>query len=388
MNPTKESDLLTDIIDESSAHSIARRIGGPDPLPTVAQIRQVKPGLISYSLDEIQAETVEWLWQHRIPLGKLTLIVGAPDAGKSYVTIAIAAYLSRGDQLPGNASPLEPCGSYIFELEDGLADTVLRRAELCNAVRGKIRVAQMVRTESGLEVPFTLDDLSYLERELSEHPYIRMVVINPLTAVLPPHVNEYREQEVRPQLAKLDAIARKYNVAIIGVKHFNKRSPEQGGRGLTRVAGSGAFVAAVRSVLGIEGDGDRRYLVSMKSNLSKRAAAVAFSISDDGLTIEGEDPDYRGEGEAQPRESRLESCVTWLRGALQNGPVASTQLQAIGADAGFGKVMLDRARARLGVCAVKGSDEDGKPTWFAALSTAKPSSEDTSPEYGEDNLAA
>lgn len=386
MTVTNEDDLL--IIDESSVHSIAPRFGGLAARPTVTQTSQINPGLISYSLDDIQAEHVEWLWQHRIPLGKLTLLVGAPDAGKSYVTIAIAAYLSRGEQLPGNPSPLEPCRSYIFELEDGLADTVLPRVELCNAVRGKIRVAQMVRTKAGLEVPFTLDDLSYLERELSEHPYIRMVVINPLTAVLPPHVNEYREQEVRFQLAKLDAIARKYNVAIIGVKHFNKRSPEQGGRGLTRVAGSGAFVAAVRSVLGIERDGDRRLLVPMKSNLSKRAAAVAFSIGDDGLTIEGEDPEYRAEGEAQPRESRLESCVTWLRGVLQDGPVASTQLQTSAADAGYGKVMLDRARARLRVSAIKGSDEDGKPTWFAALSKAMPSSEETRLECGEDKLAA
>jgi hypothetical protein len=338
-------------------------LGGDPETPEAS--RSFKPGLVAFSLDQVQAESIRWLWQDRIPLGKLTLLVGHPDAGKSYLTIALAAALSRGDQLPGNAEPTEPVGSLIFEMEDGLADTVKPRAELCGAVPEKIRVAQTVRKDDGAEVPFSLQDTSHLKALLEQNPDIRMVVINPIAAVMSPGVNDFRENEVRAELAKLDAIAREYDVAIIGVKHFNKRTADQGGQGLNRISGSVAFGGAVRSVLGIESDGDRRLLVPMKSNLSKRPHAVSFRITDRGLVIESEDPDYRSD-QQQDRESRVDSCGSWLRATLQSGSMPSKKLQALAEEAGYPKTTLDRARTRLGVRAVMGN-LDGKSTWFATL---------------------
>ena len=41
-------------------------------------------------------ETVSWLWPGRIPHGKLVLFVGNPSAGKSLVSIDLAARLSVG----------------------------------------------------------------------------------------------------------------------------------------------------------------------------------------------------------------------------------------------------------------------------------------------------
>ncbi len=43
---------------------------------------------------------VEWLWPGRVPLGMITMFAGDPKLGKSYVTLAMAAALSRDLPLP------------------------------------------------------------------------------------------------------------------------------------------------------------------------------------------------------------------------------------------------------------------------------------------------
>jgi archaellum biogenesis ATPase FlaH len=45
-------------------------------------------------------ESVEWLWEGRIPLAKLTVIDGDPGTGKSAVTIDLAARVSTGRDMP------------------------------------------------------------------------------------------------------------------------------------------------------------------------------------------------------------------------------------------------------------------------------------------------
>jgi len=51
---------------------------------------------------------LRWLWQDKIPLGKLTLIEGPPAVGKLFVALDIAARVSTGtlggrnDDLPSS----------------------------------------------------------------------------------------------------------------------------------------------------------------------------------------------------------------------------------------------------------------------------------------------
>ena len=49
---------------------------------------------------EIEPLSVEWLWENRIPLGMPTMLAGDPKLGKSFVTIALTASVSRGASLP------------------------------------------------------------------------------------------------------------------------------------------------------------------------------------------------------------------------------------------------------------------------------------------------
>jgi putative DNA primase/helicase len=57
-------------------------------------------GDVGTLLSEVIEELVEWLWEGRIPLSKLTVIDGDPGTGKSALTTDLAARVSTGREMP------------------------------------------------------------------------------------------------------------------------------------------------------------------------------------------------------------------------------------------------------------------------------------------------
>jgi DNA replication protein DnaC len=70
------------------------------------------------TMTTVEEEEIDWLWQARIPRGKLTLFDGDPGVGKSYVSLAIVAAISRGNALPFDKEPEAPLKSWIISAED------------------------------------------------------------------------------------------------------------------------------------------------------------------------------------------------------------------------------------------------------------------------------
>ena len=62
------------------------------------------------TLDTVPRERVSWLWAGRLALGKLAIIDGDPGLGKSVVTLDIAARVSTGSPMPGDAPTYVPDG--------------------------------------------------------------------------------------------------------------------------------------------------------------------------------------------------------------------------------------------------------------------------------------
>jgi hypothetical protein len=69
---------------------------------------------VGIMLSEVQAETVEWLWERRIPLGKITVLDGDPGLGKSVLTTDLAARLTTGRAMPYGLQKREPAGVVIL----------------------------------------------------------------------------------------------------------------------------------------------------------------------------------------------------------------------------------------------------------------------------------
>src|SRR5260370_16152088 len=54
----------------------------------------------STKLSRVKTQQIDWQWQRRIPLGKITILDGDPGMGKSLLAMNIAAGLSRGRPMP------------------------------------------------------------------------------------------------------------------------------------------------------------------------------------------------------------------------------------------------------------------------------------------------
>ena len=85
---------------------------GPDQTPEV------------WCLADVEREEVQWLWLPYIPIGKLTIIEGDPGVGKSWLTTAIAAAVSKAAHLPGDEPPRKSRRVLVLTAEDGLSDTL------------------------------------------------------------------------------------------------------------------------------------------------------------------------------------------------------------------------------------------------------------------------
>jgi AAA domain len=73
-------------------------------------------------LSEVETHQIEWLWQGRIPLGKITILECDPGMGKSLIAIHIAACITAGHPMP-DGSPGMQGGIILITPEDNAADT-------------------------------------------------------------------------------------------------------------------------------------------------------------------------------------------------------------------------------------------------------------------------
>ena len=75
-------------------------------------------------LADVPPEQVKFLWNPYIPQGKITLLIGDPSAGKTFISLKIAAELTTG----AAETIKQPIGDVLFlSAEDGLGDTIRPR---------------------------------------------------------------------------------------------------------------------------------------------------------------------------------------------------------------------------------------------------------------------
>jgi len=86
----------------------------PEPSPNLTE---EAPGIL---LSEVQTQEVHWLWERRIPLGKITILDGDPGMGKSLLATSLAACVSTGRPMP-DGTPGRQGGVILIAPEDGVA---------------------------------------------------------------------------------------------------------------------------------------------------------------------------------------------------------------------------------------------------------------------------
>jgi hypothetical protein len=326
---------------------------------------------------DITPAAVSWLWEPYLARGKLAVLDGDPGTGKSFVTIDLAARITRGLPMPGAPPGVPPApraaGSVLLlNAEDDARDTIRPRVTAAGGDPNRVRV--LAAPGLGLErLPRFPDDVAALEKAVREFG-ASLVVIDPMMAFFPPEISANSDQCVRAALTPLASLAAATDACVLLVRHLRKTG---GPNAIYRGSGSIGIVGAVRTGLMVArhpDDPDLRVLTLCKTNIGPPGQSLGFKLArrkETGQTfvdwtgiLDVSADDLFGaclplRAGHRPRERACE----WLRQFLADGPKRAPEVYAAARLAGIPDRTLERVKVMLGV-ASETRHVAGKTEWW------------------------
>jgi hypothetical protein len=314
------------------------------------------------SIADIQPEPVEMVIDPMLPRGEVTILDGDPDAGKSWLWMALLAGLT-GSKICPLPSPLQTGArnircALILTTEDSPEKTIRPRLEELGADLNRIKIVQF---SDEAEMFFTASDSKDILR-LVKRTMPDIVVIDPLTlyAATEQGFDSNKATSVRKMLTPLIKVARKLNTAFLVNRHYGKTPKSAMHRGI----GSIDYAATARSMIGVNKDPEDQYrtrIVShIKSNLAPRMRESLLFLLDKNLNPPFQwqgtrevDPDFLtnpdAASSASDGRSKLEEAMDFYRLVLADGRVLIDECREQARNMGISDSALRRARSALGV---------------------------------------
>ena len=290
---------------------------------------------------------IRWLWTRWIPVGFLTLLVGEPGTGKSFVALDWVKRVVESKDWPTGERNYSR-GNYTIWIETESSQ------QLLTARSASLRIPQ-----DHIVVPgFGNDMLGQPDLMLEAD---KQRTVNAIEQVKPGIVildslggahtrGENRIEEVRPMLDFLARLSRDKSIPIVAVHHLRKRGAGESIEiSLDRVRGSGAISAFARCVIALDGV-NTKILSVIKSNLGIKPQPLTVSVQYDA-NEEVTEVQYEPWKPPPRKRTRKEHCATWLREQLTAASgegIALTQLVAEADGHGYTRNMVYAARDVLG----------------------------------------
>ena len=239
-------------------------------------------------------------------------------------------------------------------------------------------VVQVIPERDGPgHVPVIPDDLPALESAVRRVD-ARLLVIDPLMAHLGGQTQSHRDQDVRRALAPLALFAEQLDLAVVVVRHLNKRS---GGSPLYRGGGSIGIIGAARVGLLVATDpaeDDRKVLACTKINVGPMPPSLSFRVVScpqrpavSMIRWEGASSLKAADlltAPASPGTSKVSEAADWLKALLADGPQPASVIYDQAEAAGITKITLRRAKKVTGIITerIKGISGNGYWVWQLA----------------------
>jgi len=373
-------------------------------------------GLGIRRMSDVRSEKREWLWQHRIASGALSMIAGLPGEAKTTIAFEVTARITRGEVLPGNDAPTEQGSVLIMSAEDHEKQTIKPRLAAAGADMTKVFSIDATVDDKDdinnrlLSLKADLKKLGRLVEKLrEENNNIRLVIIDPISAYVG-EGDSHKNSQVRGMLTPLSKLAEKHKFAVLLVSHYKKNA--EGTTALYRVTDSIAFVAACRTVLltGREMDDEgnptgRKLLLNGKPNiipedtpgLAYRTDTVAVTL-EDGNTDDVPRIKWDGFVDTTPDEAmaavlgtsgadKITRAAEWLETLLTDHPMPEKEVHKRAYNQKFSRATLKRAKKRAGVISTQQGFGRAKVSWWAIPEGEPEASPPPEPELsGDDDL--
>jgi hypothetical protein len=332
-----------------------------------------------------KSKEIDWLWEPYVPAGAVTLLTGATGVGKTYLSLALSAAVTRGR--PVNLPPdiaasagmsLTPAGVLYLTVGNDPEQFLRPRFDKLDGDAERLRVIRGFDSErevlayGALQTHELSESLPFL---LQKHQ-VRLLVIDPFETYLACNRGKTTERS----LELIELLSRLAEDHRCGVLLVGSTRPEA------------RLSAAVRSALvaglapgNLHGE---RALLQVKSNLGPVGRPLGYAIeagdvlcwrgetgvSDAGLLLPEEDTQ---------RRTALREAMEFLLRELAAGPVPAVRIRQAAKDVGISLTTLKRAKAHLGVL----SDKDGQAKWDWSLANSSAQLEAQPGEQKESNFS-
>jgi putative DNA primase/helicase len=340
-----------------------------------------QPEIITRRASEITAAPISWIWKYWLARGKLHIIGGVPEAGKTTIALAYAAIVSSGATWP-DGTRAAVGNVLIWTSEDDSADTLIPRLMRMDADLDRIHFIEQARPRDGKPRPFNpATDLAALEAKITAIGNVALLILDPVVAAMPMTRNSHNNAETRNGMQPVVDLAKAADLAIVGITHLTKGT--DGKDPLERLNGSGAFGALPRVVMGAaknaaEGDDEpERIMVRIKSNIGPGGGGFGYHIDTATLhenpaieatrvvwehELEGTARELlaEAEGDQTGKVPKLDRAKRFLAGFLVNSKRSATEIEAAAQNEGMSWSSVRRASEDLHVQKFR---EGGRHWW-------------------------
>lgn len=287
---------------------------------------------------------IKWFWEPYIPRGMITFLEGDPGVGKSYISIQLAADVSQGRALPGQApshARKEPV--IMFTGEEPL-EVMRSRLEAAGADVELVWLSDSI-------FPLKEKGLADLEQMITETG-AGLVFMDPLQSFVNADLDINNAKDMQQMLRPLAKVADKTGAAIVIIRHLRK----SGGKNAKHSGlGSISLTGIARSVIQAgETRGGNKILSHVKYNYSSRGPTLHYDFKDGTFRWAGTWSDEEHTGGQGPRASKkpskaVQAATDWLLTRLRDGASPMVDVIFDGAEAGFSKDILNNAKKSIAV---------------------------------------
>lgn len=225
----------------------------------------IPPSLEWKPADEYYETTpprIPWIVEGFCAVGAITVLVGDPGIGKSYVALSMAANASCGVPVLGMNTKISEVA--YLDGENGAGEMHRRIVSL--GLRGNAKVAI---APSG----FDLREGMYQVVDACDPATVRLLVLDSWRSLFP-NCDENSSQEVAEALVPIQHLARECGVAVILLHHRAKH----GG-----LRGSTAFQSTAEIVVHLSRDGDALKMGWEKSRMGRKPRTKRIALTESGV---------------------------------------------------------------------------------------------------------
>jgi putative DNA primase/helicase len=334
--------------------------------PLNSNAKDEPPVIITRCASEIAPEPIAWLWKHWLARGKLHIIAGIPETGKTTIGLSYAAIVSSSETWPDGTRAT--VGSVlIWTAEDDADDTLVPRLMRMGADLDRIHFIEQAIPPGAKSRPFNpATDMPALVEKAKAIGDVVLLILDPVVAAVPITSNSHNNAETRNGMQPVVDFAKASDIAVIGIGHLTKGTA--GKDPLERINGSGAFGALPRLVMGAAkkeaGEGEdqpERIMVRIKSNIGPSGGGFGYHIDTAPLLeqpdieatrivwespLKGTARELLAEAEGMDegdKSSKIAEAMVFLNTALAHGERLGREVAAEAKKAGISERTLERA---------------------------------------------